>query len=125
MFTAEDDLIINNISMGKYMLAGLKIGFMDTWSSNSGYNLANKFKGTFKGTFLKLTIPFRELEPNEIQYLSKNIFRKPFQTVTYNDPVEGKKTITTHKGDLQLEWDNIDKSKSFNYQLVSNEVISS
>lgn len=123
MFLSKDSLIINGISMGEYLADNVGYGFFDTWSSDAGYTLSNKFTGTFKGTVPKFTLKFKPLTPTQIVYLTTNIFRNPIQTVTYDDPDGTRKTITTHKGDLQLDFYYINKSKAFTYELVGNEAL--
>ncbi len=123
MFISRDSLIINGISMGEYLANNVKYGFYDTWSSDTGYTLSNRFTGTFKGTVPKFTLTFKPLTPSQITYLTNNIFRNPIQTVTYDDPDGRRRTITTHKGDLELEFYYIDKSKTFTYELVGNETL--
>ena len=119
MFINENSIIINGISMGQYLISA-KYGFFDTWSSDTGYTLSNKFTGTFKGTFPKLTLSFRPLTTTEITYLTTNIFRTVTQTISYDDPDGTRKTIQTHKGDLELDFDNINHSSGFQYAFVSN-----
>lgn len=123
MFIGKDSLIINGISIGQYLSDDVAYGYFDTWSSDTGYTLSNRFTGTFKGTVPKFTLKFRPLTPSEITYLTNNIFRNPIQTVTYDDVDGTRKTITTHKGDLELNFYYINKSKSFNYELVGNEAL--
>ena len=117
----KDSLIINGISIGEY-LTEAGYGYFDTRSSDTGFNTnSGKFTGTFKGTYPKFTLNFKALTPEEITYLTPRIFRVPQQTVTYDDPDGTRKTITTHKGDLQLNFYAIDKSKPFQYELVGND----
>lgn len=122
MFISKDSLVINGISMGQY-LTNVKYGFFDTWSSDTGYTLSNKFTGTFKGTVPKFSLSFRPLKPSEITYLTNNIFRRVIQTVAYDDPDGTRKTVTTHKGDLELDYYHIDMSKPFGFELVGNEAL--
>ena len=123
MFIGKDSLIINGISMGQYLADNVRYGFFDTWDANAGYTLSNKFTGTFKGTIPKFTLKFRPLTPTEITYLTNNLFRTVTQTVSYDDPNGTRKTIHTHKGDLDLDFYYINKSKAFNFELVGNEAI--
>ena len=69
----------------------------------------------------KFTLKFRKLTPAEIAYLTPIIFRVVQQTVTYDDPDGTRKTITTHKGDLQLDFNGINKSDPFTFELVGND----
>lgn len=121
MFINKDSVIINGISIGKYVTS-IKYGFHDVWSSSAGYNLANKFSGTFKGTFPKFTLVFAKgITMEDLTILTNAIFRKPTQTITYDDPSGERKTITTHKGDLVLDFYGINKKNGFQYELVGNE----
>ena len=117
----KDSLIINGISIGEYLIS-VVYGFFDTWSSDAGFNTnSGKFTGTFKGTYPKFTLKFRKLTTAEITYLTPRIFRVVQQTVTYDDPDGTRKTITTHKGDLQLDFNGINKSDPFTFELVGND----
>ena len=117
----KNSVVINGISIGEYLIS-IVYGFFDTWSSDAGFNTnSGKFTGTFKGTYPKFTMKFRKLTPAEITYLTNNIFRKVEQTVTYDDPDGTRKTIKTHKGDLQLDFHGIGKSDPFQYELVGND----
>lgn len=122
MFIDRDSIIVNGISLGQY-LTKAKYGFFDTWSSDTGYTLSNKFTGTFKGTFPKLTLTFRPLNQEELTYLTNNIFRTIIQTVRYYDPGKGYVTIATHKGDLEYECTKIGVNKGFNFSFVGNEAL--
>ena len=121
MFLDKDSVIINGVSIGKYVTS-IKFGYHDTWSSNTGYNLANIFSGTFKGTFPKFTLAFaKSISVDDLKMLTNEIFRKPTQTVTFDDASGVRKTITTHKGDLALDFYGINQKNGFNYELVGNE----
>lgn len=121
MFISKDSLIINDISIGKYLISAT-YGFYDTWSEDSGFNtLSGKFTGTFKGTYPKITLQFRRLNTEEITLLTNSIFRTSIQTITYDDPDGTRKTINTHKGDLAIKFNGINKSNGFNYDFVGNE----
>lgn len=123
MYIAEDSLIINNINMGKYITSA-KFGFHDTWGDDTGYTLSNNFTGTFKGTFPKITIKLaKNLTPEQIKLLTTKIFRTVFQTITYDDPDGTRKTITTHKGDLEITSTGIRKHDAFTYSFVGNEAL--
>ena len=119
MFIDKNSITVNGISLGQY-LTKAKYGFFDVWSDDTGYTLSNTFIGTFRGTFPKLTLTFRPLKKNELDYLTTNIFRTTTQTLTYYDPQLGYKTISTHKGDVEYECNKIGQSKEFNFSLVGN-----
>lgn len=123
MFINKDSLVINDISIGKYITSA-KYGFYDTWSSDAGFNtLSGKFVGTFKGTYPKITITFGRLKQEDLIMLTNSIFRKSIQTIIYDDPDGTRKTIITHKGDLELTYTGINKNKGFSYSFVGNEAL--
>ena len=122
MFIDKNSITLNGISLGQY-LTKVKYGFYDVWSSDTGYTLSNKFTGTFKGTFPKLTLTFRPLKKSELDYLMSNIFRTVTQTLVYYDPARGYITISTHKGDTEYECQQIQVAKSFTFQVVGNEAL--
>lgn len=123
MFDIKDSIIVNNISLGQYITEAI-FGFYDTWSSDTGYTLSNKFTGTFKGTFPKITVRFAKgLDKDTITMLTNSIFRTIIQTVTYRDPSGTTKTIQTHKGDLALKYNGINKHEGFAYDFVGNEAL--
>lgn len=119
MFDGKDSITIEGISMGQY-LTEITYGYFDTWSSDTGYTLSNKFTGTFKGTVPKWTLKFRPLTTSEITYLTTNIFRKTLLTVVYKDASGVSKTFYAHKGDLELNYFHINMSKAFTYEIVGN-----
>ena len=117
----KDTLIINGISIGQYLTEAI-YGYYDTWSSDAGYGTnSGKFTGTFKGTYTKITMKFRPLTPEEIILLTNSIFRVPEQTVIYDDASGVRKTITTHKGDLVLDFFALNRSTGFQYEVVAND----
>lgn len=119
----KDSIIVNNISIGQYITEAT-LGFYDTWSSDSGYTLSNKFIGTFKGTFPKITVKFAAgLSQETITMLTNNIFRTVTQTITFDDLDGVRKTINTHKGDLAINYKGIKKHQGFSYDFVGNEAL--
>lgn len=124
MYISKDSLIINGINMKKYILEAT-YGFYDTWSSDTGFNtLSGKFSGTFKGTYPKITIKFaKSLSIDDLKMLTTKIFRTTTQTIIYDDPSGTRKTIKTHKGDLNLHFTGINKKDAFTYDFVGNDKI--
>ena len=123
MFIDKDSIIVNGISLGQYITEA-SFGFYDTWSSDTGYTLSNKFTGTFKGTFPKITVKFAKgLSQTAITTLTNSIFRTVIQTVVYDDPDGTTKTIQTHKGDLAIKYNGINKHAGFGYDFVGNEAL--
>lgn len=119
MFINENSIIINNIKMGQY-LTRAKFGYYKTWSSDTGYNLANHFTGTFTGLFPKLTLTFKRLNQNEVEALAP-IFDSITQNVTYDDPVKGKYTMQTHTGDWEIEYARMKKGQPFTISFIANK----
>lgn len=121
MFINKDSLIINDISIGQYLI-NATYGFYDTWSEDTGFNtLSGKFVGTFKGTYPKITLQFRKLKPEEIIHLTNTIFRTQIQRIVFDDIDGSRKTINTHKGDLAIKFNGINKSDGFTFDFVGNE----
>lgn len=121
MFINKDSLIINDISIGKYITEAT-YGYYDTWSNDTGYNtLSGNFQGTFKGTYPKISIRFAKgISIEDLKMLTSKIFRTITQTITYDDPDGTRKTIKTHKGDLALKFYGINKKDGFSYEFVGN-----
>lgn len=118
MIIDKDSIEINGISMAQY-LSRAKFGYYKTWSNDTGYNLANKFTGTFTGLFPKLTLTFVRLKPEQIRILAP-IFDSIKQNVTYEDPVVGKTTMPTHTGDWEIEFVRMNQGQPFTISFISN-----
>lgn len=119
MFINENSIVINNVNMSKY-LTRAKFGYYKTWSSDTGYNLANSFTGTFTGLFPKLVLTFKRLNQAEVQSLAP-IFDSITQTVTYDDPVKGRYTMQTHTGDWEIEYIKMKKGQQFTVSFIANK----
>lgn len=101
MFVDKDSIIIDGISMGKYILEA-KYGFNKLWSSDSGRNLAGTQSGTLIGIFPKLILQFRKLTKSELETIVP-ILDKANQSVTYYDPNKKEKvTMVTYTGDYEI-----------------------
>ena len=123
MFDIKDSIIVNGISLYPYITEAT-FGSYDVWSSDTGYALSNKFIGTFKGTFPKISVKFAKgLSKEDIIMLTNNIFRTVTQTISYRDTSGVTKTIETHKGDLAINYTGINKHKGFAYDFVGNEAL--
>ena len=98
MFINKDSIIINNVSMGQYILSA-KYEHNKLWGTDTGRNLAGKMMGTFIGIFPKIVLTFRKLTKAEMNIIAP-ILDSPSQTVTYYDPAtNSNKTISTYTGD--------------------------
>ena len=122
MYIDKDSLIINGINMGSYITEAT-FSYNDTWSSDTGYTLSNKFVGEFKGTIPKITVKFGSLNTEQIKTLATSIFKTVTQTVEFVDITGTKRTISTHKGDLALKFMKLKKASGFSYDFVGNGVL--
>lgn len=104
MFIDKDSLIINGISIGKYIVQA-EYQYPKLWGE-AGRNLAGTFTGTLLGIFPKIIIQFRKLTQSELELIAP-ILDSQSQTVTYYDPVKKQNiTIQTYTGD----WSIVNKS---------------
>lgn len=105
MFIDKDSLIINGISIGKYLVQA-EYQYPKLWGEDTGRNLAGTFTGTLLGVFPKITVQFRKLSKDELETIAP-ILDSQSQTVIYYDPVKKQKvTIQTYTGD----WSIVNKS---------------
>lgn len=119
MFTDKDSVIINNISMGKYITQA-KFGYHKLWDSDSGRNLAKSVVGTFD-IFPKLTLYFRKLNQEETEMISEIVNAKE-QTLQYYDPeLKRNMIISTYTNDLEFVQKNIGKIESFDVAFIARK----
>ena len=120
MFINKDSIVINNISMGQYLLSA-KYEYNKLWASDTGRNLAGKMSGTLVGIFPKLILTFRKLTQAELNILAP-ILDSATQTVTYYDvSTNQNKTITTYTGDWAILSQSIGKVDSFECSFIATE----
>ena len=101
MFINKDSIVIDNVSMGQYLLEA-KYGYHKLWGKDSGRNLAGTQSGTLLGVFPKLTLQFRKLTKAEVEILAP-ILDKAYQSVSYYDPnKKAQVTMATYSGDWEL-----------------------
>lgn len=104
MFIDKNSIIINNVSIGQYLVEA-KYGYNKLWASDSGRNLAGTMSGTLLGIFPKLTLEFGRLTKTQLEIIAP-ILDSAYQTVTYYDPTkQANVTMTTYTGD----WENTNK----------------
>lgn len=122
MFINKDSIIINGVSMGRYILEA-KYSYNKLWSSDSGRNLAGTQSGTLIGIFPKIVLEFRKLTRSELEVIIP-ILDSSNQSVTYYDP--NKKTnitMTTYTGDYEIDNKNIvnnsAKNEGFSCSFIS------
>lgn len=120
MFINKDSIIINNVSMGQYILSA-KYEFNKLWATDSGRNLAGKMTGSLIGIFPKIVLTFRKLTKEELNIIAP-IIDSAIQTVTYYDPSLNRNvTMTTYTGDWSIINKSIGKNSSFDCSFISNE----
>lgn len=101
MFIDKDSLIVNGISLGKYIVQA-NYEYNKLWSNDSGRNLAGEQSGTLIGIFPKIIVQFRRLSQPELELLAP-ILDSSNQTVQYYDPFKkAKTTMTTYTGDYEI-----------------------
>ena len=102
MFINANSIVLNNISMGQYLLSA-KYEYNKLWGSDTGRNLKGKFSGTLVGIFPKITLTFRKLTKAEMNIIAP-ILNSGSQSLTYYDPsTNSNETISTYTGDWSYE----------------------
>ena len=125
MFIDNESLIIDGISMGKY-ITEVEYGYNKLWASDSGRNLAGVQTGSLIGIFVKLKVNFRKLTKEELELIAP-ILDKPTQLVTYYDPVLKRNyTMSTYTGDWATlnrnTFENVAKAnESFSISFISRK----
>lgn len=125
MFIDNESLIIDGVSMGKY-ITEVEYGYNKLWASDSGRNLAGVQTGSLIGIFVKLKVNFRKLTKEELELIAP-ILDKPTQLVTYYDPVLKRNyTMSTYTGDWATlnrnTFENVAKAnESFSISFISRK----
>ena len=120
MFINKDSIVINNISMGQYLLSA-KYEFNKLWGPDTGRNLTGKMSGTLVGIFPKLILTFRKLSQAELNIIAP-ILDSPSQFLTYYDPSLNRNvTVETYPGDWSILNKSIAKNESFECSFISRE----
>ena len=118
MFIDKDSIVIDGVSMGKYLVQA-QYFFNKLWSSDTGRNLAGTQSGTLIGIFPKLELQFRPLTKEELNIIAP-ILDKARQSLTYYDPNKNKKiTISTYTGDWEILNRNINQNDGFSCSFIS------
>jgi hypothetical protein len=106
MFIDIDSIMINNKSMGQYLVEA-KYSYNKLWASDSGRNLAGEQTGTLVGIFPKIILTFRKLTKDELQEITP-ILDSASQSVRYFDPTKNDYvTMDTYTGDYEIVNRNI------------------
>ena len=120
MFINKDSLIINNISIGKYIVEA-KFQYNKLYASDSGRNLAGVQSGTLIGIFPKIILQFRQFSKAEIEIIAP-ILDSASQNVIYYDPVKKENiTIETYTGDWELTNTNIMQNEPFSISFIARK----
>ena len=123
MFLNKDSIIIDNVSMGNYLISA-EFGFHKLWGKDFGRNLVGSNSGTLIGIFPKITLNFRKLTRQEIELLAP-ILDSAFQSTTYYDPnLKALNTMSTYSSDWVLQNKSImdanHKAEGFKWSVISN-----
>ena len=120
MFLDKDSLIINDISIGKYIVEA-KFQYNKLYASDSGRNLAGVQSGTLIGIFPKIILQFRPLSKTELELIAP-ILDSASQSVTYYDPVKKSNiTMDTYTGDWELTNINIMQNEPFSISFIAKK----
>lgn len=120
MFINKDSIVINNISMGQYLLS-VKYEFNKLWARDTGRNLAGKMSGSLVGIFPKIILTFRKLTQAELNIIAP-ILDSATQTVVYYDPtLNTSKTLSTYTGDWSIVNKSISQNNSFECSFIARE----
>lgn len=123
MFINKDSIVINNVSMGQYLLSA-KYSYPKLWANDTGRNLAGKMTGTLVGIFPKITLTFRKLTQAEMNIVAP-IIDSATQSLTYYDPSLNRNvTLSTYTGDWEYTNKQIVSNKndsSFEISFISRE----
>lgn len=123
MFIDRNSIVINNISMGQYLLSA-KFSYPKLWGNDTGRNLAGKMTGTLVGIFPKITLTFRKLTQAEMNIVAP-IIDSATQSLTYYDPSLNRNvTLSTYTGDWEYTNKQIVSNKndsSFEISFISRE----
>ena len=118
MFVDKDSIVINGISMGKYLVQA-DYEYNKLWASDSGRNLAGKQTGTLIGVFPKIVLQFRSLSKEELHLIAP-ILDSARQTVQYYDDNKGAMIeMQTYTGDWKITNRNISKNEGFSCSFIS------
>lgn len=113
MFISKDSIIVDGVSMGKY-LTSVKYTYSKLWSGDSGRNLRGDMISTLIGIYPKLVLTFKPLSKSELEVVAP-ILDREHQSTTYYDPVKrAMTTMTTYTGDYDIENSHIITDRMLN-----------
>lgn len=117
MFTDKDSVIINGVSMGKY-LTSVKFGKHKVWAEDSGRNMAYETVGSLGGIFDKLTLNFRRLNEQELNIISP-ILDSETQITRFKHTDGTTKTMDTYTGDWEVLFKKIKIGEAFSCSVIA------
>lgn len=122
MFIDKNSIIINNVSMGQYIVEA-KYGYNKLWANDTGRVMSGAMTGTLIGIFPKITLQFRKLTKDELEIIVP-ILDASSQNVTYYDPnKKANRTMTTYTGDYEIVNDRIinanNKNEGFSISFIA------
>ena len=120
MFVEKDSIVIDGISMGKYLVQA-EYEYNKLWASDSGRNLAGTQTGTLIGVFPKLVLQFRSLSQEELHLLAPVLDSERQTTQYYDDNKGAMVTMTTYTGDWKITNRNIGKNEGFTCSFISTK----
>ena len=122
MYIDSNSIIINSISVGKYLVEA-KFMYAKLFGDDTGRSLSGEFQGTLIGIFPKLTLQFAPLTQTDIELLAP-VFDSATQSVTYYDPNKKQSvSMTTYSTDWELIYKGLVndgmKSEGFTISFIS------
>lgn len=119
MILDKNNVTINGLKVAEYVTQ-VKFGYHKGWGSDSGRNMAQSVKGSFK-IFPKVTFKFRELNQSEIETWQP-IINSQEQKIDYYDPdLKRQNTISTYTNDLEYVQTNLGETEDFDVAFVSRK----
>lgn len=119
MYINANSILIDGVSMAPYITSA-KFGYHKLWDEDSGRNLNGDFVGTLNGIYPKITLTFKPLNDMEIRTVSP-LLNKATQTVTYDDPEAGRKTIHTYNNDWEITYNTVSKGQGVTSAFISRK----
>lgn len=124
MFIDRNSIVINNRSMGQYLLSA-KYSYPKLWANDTRKKFSRKNDSELSyGIFPKITLTFRKLTQAEMNIVAP-IIDSATQSLTYYDPSLNRNvTLSTYTGDWEYTNKQIVSNKndsSFEISFISRE----
>jgi len=122
MFIDKNSIMINGISMGQYLLSA-DYGYYKLWGKDTGRNLAGDWGGSLVGIFPKLTLQFRKLTRQEVEYLAPTLDSVNLSVTYYDANKKANTTMACYSGDWVLKNKSIidanRKAEGFSWSVIA------